>query len=94
MGDILDVECACGYSERGLTVGCGMRHTHERRLTHCRTCRVVVSVRGDAKRPRCPHCRGQVTAIAAEIDPRERGPLSCPRCGERTLMILETGVWD
>jgi hypothetical protein len=102
MGDILHLQCSCGYEAEDLHVGCGMAGPDWcRDLAICSHCREVVTIRSSAKR-RCPKCWRQVVVIGVPALAGGGGSASevvlldtpCPRCGQEAMRVTETGLWD
>src|SRR5689334_21936725 len=100
MGEILYVQCSCGYESDDLHVGCGMAgHDWCRELATCAHCREVVTVRS-TRRQRCPQCRRQIVlvqvpqlATGGRNDPVPLDAL-CPQCGKSEMRATEIGLWD
>src|SRR5262245_49903005 len=100
MGEILTVQCSCGYEASDLFVGCGMAgHDWCRELATCANCREVVTIRTTRKR-RCPRCRHALVIVQvpelAGGGSRGDVPLDapCPTCGKEDMRVTTTGLWD
>ena len=101
MGEILHLTCSCGYEAEDLFVGCGMAgHDWQRDLAVCSHCCEVVTIRA-TKRRTCPICRHAVVVVELPVmaggTGEDRSVLldtPCPKCGQESMRVTETGIWD
>ena len=99
MGDILALNCSCGYQTEALFVGCGASGPDFcRDLAICSHCSEVTTIRASKKKT-CPTCQRQVVVVDVPVlatGGRDTVLLdaSCPRCGEQALRVTEMGIWD
>jgi len=93
MGTFIDMVCPCGYESDAIMVGSGFAGPDKGyELIQCRVCHRFGSSGVSMREKRCSHCRSRRVRVFKEELPTV--PLTCPACGQQTVVIEDAGLWD
>lgn len=98
MGTIYQANCPCGFKQIDLLQGYGISQREVGyELYQCEQCHMLSSYemnqQADSlfKPVRCPDCHAPMHRLSGELARRQ---VCCPECGEASLQLTITTLWD